>query len=39
MHKHMHLILKSHNLGHLEICVYTFYLNRILKGGRKKKKR
>lgn len=35
MHKHMHLILKSHNLGHLEI--YTFYRNRIWKEGRRKR--
>lgn len=31
MHKHEHLILKSHNLGHLEIGVDTFYLKRIWK--------
>lgn len=31
MHKHEHLILKSHNLGHLEIWVDIFYLKRIWK--------
>lgn len=25
----MHLTLNSHNLGYLEICVYTFYLLRM----------
>lgn len=36
MHKHEHLILKSHNLGHLEIGVNIFYLKRIWKKKKKK---
>lgn len=38
IHKHTHLTLKSRNLGHLEICVYTFYLDRIWKEEERKKK-